>query len=268
MCLISLPVQAKDVKVFVYDVYAGGIHAVEASITTDLSEAGRYSIFLGAETRGFLGKMAPWNGVFESHGWVEKDGEYRPQLHRSTATWKGDEEVKSYYYGRDRSFKGLELKKHNKPLEKREVSDELTQGATDALSATLSVMRDVAAGQVCAGSEDVFDGKRRFKQVFRSEGTEDLKASKYNVFGGEAQVCTVEVVPVVGKWHEKPRGWMSIQEQGRERGTMPTVWMGMVEGHTVALPVKIRVKTDYGTLFMHLTEYVVDGKAVKAAKRK
>ena len=152
-CFVSFPAQAKEGKTFVYDVYAGGVHAVEASIHTDFSKAGRYSISLGARTRGFLAKVAPWNGIFESHGWVEKDGEYRPQLHRSTATWKGEKEVKSYHYGRDRSFKGLEIKDHDKPLRKREVADELTQGTTDALTATLSVLRDVAAGSSCSGSE-------------------------------------------------------------------------------------------------------------------
>jgi len=268
LCFLSLPVQAEGLQSFVYDVYAGGVHAVEASITTDLSKEGRYSVSLGARTRGFLGKVAPWNGIFESHGWVEKDGEYRPELHRSTATWKGDKEVKSYHYGRDRSFKGLEIQDHDGRIKNKDVEDSLTRGTTDALSATLSVMRDVAAGQNCAGSEEVFDGKRRFNQVFVSQGREELKVSKYNVFGGQAEICTVEVVPIAGKWYEKPRGWMSIQEQGRDRGTMPTVWMGMIEGHEVALPVKIRVKTDYGTLFMHLTEYAVDGEVVQVAKRK
>jgi len=53
---------------------------------------------------------------------------------------------------------------------------------------------------------------------------------------------------------------MSIQEQGRERGTMPTVWFAKVQEGQVAVPVKVRVKTDYGTLFMHLTDYQSAGK--------
>lgn len=48
---------------------------------------------------------------------------------------------------------------------------------------------------------------------------------------------------------------MSIQEQSRENGSLPTVWMAKMTEDAPAVPVKIRVKTDYGTLFMHLVRY-------------
>ena len=60
---------------------------------------------------------------------------------------------------------------------------------------------------------------------------------------------------------------MSIQEQGRERGTMPTVWLGKIAKNAPAIPVKIRVKTAYGTLFMHLAEYQNEGQIIVAEKR-
>jgi len=99
---------------------------------------------------------------------------------------------------------------------------------------------------------EIFDGKRRFKLWFKDAGTETLTKSRYNIYDGVAIKCSVEVEPISGKWHEKPRGWMSIQEQGREKGILPTVWMGTVKGTDLYVPVKVRVKTDYGTLFMHL----------------
>ncbi len=66
--------------------------------------------------------------------------------------------------------------------------------------------------------------------TFVAQGTEDLKATKYNVYEGPAEKCTVEVAPAGGKWHEKPRGWLSIQEQGRQHGQLPTVWFARMEG--------------------------------------
>jgi hypothetical protein len=71
-------------------------------------------------------------------------------------------------------------------------------------------------------------------------------------------------VPDGGKWYQKPRGWLSIQEQGRQKGSLPTVWMAKVNKTGPALPVKIRVVTDYGTLFMHLTK--IEGPQAMAAK--
>lgn len=61
--------------------------------------------------------------------------------------------------------------------------------------------------------------------------------------------------PDQGKWRKKPRGWLSIQEQGRQKGALPTIWLGQMGADKTYIPVKIRVKTDYGTLFMHLTSY-------------
>ena len=77
----------------------------------------------------------------------------------------------------------------------------------------------------------------------------------------------MEIKPVAGGWSEKPRGWLSIQEQGRDRGMMPTVWLANVSDDGPAVPVKIRVKTAYGTLFMHLAQYETGGNMVVAEKR-
>lgn len=239
----------------VYEVYAGGIHAVQARLNMDYSKPGHYSVKLGAHTRGFLGALAPWDGTFESHGWVLNKNDLRPRQHKSVAIWRGEKEIKDYAYTKDRRFKGLSIKDHDKPAYKKEVDAALTQGTTDVLTATLLVMQDVADGMPCEGASEVFDGKRRFELVFRDQGAESLNASRYNIYEGPARKCSVEVVPVAGDWHKKPRGWMSIQEQGRKRGTIPTVWVASLTEGQPAVPVKIRVKTAFGTLFMHLAEY-------------
>ena len=102
--------------------------------------------------------------------------------------------------------------------------------------------------------------------MFKEKGTVELKASRWNVYEGSAIECTAEVQPIAGKWHEKPRGWMSIQEQGRERGTIPTVWFAKITEGQPAVPVKVRVKTSYGTLFMHMTKYETAGNMLSLKK--
>ncbi len=105
---------------------------------------------------------------------------------------------------------------------------------------------------MCEGEADIFDGSRRFTLYFKDRGEVQLEASRYNMYEGAARYCTGEIEPKGGKWHEKPRGWLSIQEQGRKKGTLPSMWMGHVDGLSYAVPVKIMVKTDYGALMMHL----------------
>ncbi len=251
-----------------YDVYAGGFHVVSANLVVDTAKKSDYFIRLNANTHGMLAKLAPWDGYFESKGWYDLNtGMPRPQLHTSSSTWRGEGEIKEYRYNKDGSFIDYRIKddKHD-GKSPEEVDSVLTQGTTDAFSAALRVMAKISKDGKCEGSDDVFDGNRRFTQVFVHKASVDLKANEYNVYAGPAVECTIEVKQGPGKWHEKPRGWMSIQEQGRERGTMPTIWFAQVAPGQPAVPVKIRVKTEYGTLFMHLTGYNGAGKSLKLLK--
>ncbi len=227
----------------------------------------RYSLTLFAKTRGFLGSVAPWFGTFESHGWGSTKGDYRPEQHKSVSTWRDEKEIKDYAYGKDGKFIKITIDDHDKPPEVKDIEKEITDGTTDALTAALLVLENYNKTGTCEGSSKVFDGKRSFEQKFVHEENVELTSSKYNIYDGPAAKCTVEVIPHKGKWHEKPRGWMSIQEQGRERGTMPTMWVASLEDGAPAVPVKIFVKTAYGSLFMHLAEYESDGQILVAEKR-
>ncbi|MCC6597543.1 MAG: DUF3108 domain-containing protein [Alphaproteobacteria bacterium] len=252
----------------VYEVYAGGIHAVQAHLEMDLTRKGRYDLTLAAKTRGFLASLVPWEGTFESRGWVVggEDG-FRPEQHKSTAYWRDEIDIKDYRYKKDGHFISLTSIDEKGKSEERDLSPEVTDGTVDTLSATLQVLAAFNKTGKCEGESDVFDGKRRFRQIFRHTGEAQMEPTKYNIFKGKAAECTVEVVPVTGEWSKKPRGWLSIQEQGRERGMMPTLWIAQLHENGPAVPVKIRVKTAYGTLFMHLAEYQSGDQLVVAQKR-
>lgn len=262
----AFPANAASKQTMVYDVYASGIHVLDAQVEIDTSQKGRYSVLMQARTRGFLASLVPWEGTFESTGWAEGQGRYIPEIHRSTATEKKDTEFKEYRYTRAGGFKDLTIVEKGK-TKKEKSEPELTKGTTDALSAALEVLDKVGRGGECAGAADVYDGKRRFTQVFTQQSVDTLIASRYNRFAGAAVKCTVEVVPKGGAWHKKPRGWMSIQEQGRAHGALPTLWTAKLNKDGPAIPVKIMIKTGYGTLFMHLAKYS-DGDKMAAEKKK
>lgn len=254
---LNAPAFASEKQIMHYDVYAGGFHVVLAELTVDTAKKGRYELILESATRGFLDRIVRWKGIFSTQGWRDdKTGKAMPETHYSESWSREDYEKKTYRYGRDGSFKSYTVRDDKDDGKKpRPVEKELTHNTTDALTATLAVMQKVAAGGKCEGREEIFDGSRRYRLIFKDQGKANLKASRYNIFSGLATECTAEVEQIAGKWREKPRGWMSIQEQGRARGTMPTVWFAQMEEGQPAVPVRIRVRTDYGTLFMHLTKY-------------
>lgn len=254
----------KHRQIMTYDVYAGGFHVVEANLEVDLGKPKRYRLELDAKTRGFLRTLAPWDGTFETTGWYDSRRETpHPEIHRSSAVWRDELEAKEYKYRKDGGFQEYRVTDEYSKNEKRGVEKELTDKTTDVLSATLAVMEKISDGQKCEGTSEVFDGDRRYRMIFRDQGQVNLTATRYNLYEGPATQCVVEVQPVAGKWHKKPRGWMSIQEQGRQHGSLPTVWLAKMSEGEPAVPVKIRVKTDYGTLFMHLTGYQNGTKVLK-----
>lgn len=252
---LGIPAQASEKHTLTYDVYAGGIHVLEAAIDVDTREKGRYSLIMNAQTRGFLASLAPWSGSFETHGWRVSADDWRPELHKSVSVWREEEEIKEYNYSKDGGFQNLYVKDFKKKRKKRTVEMDITKDTTDVLTAAFMVFENVRDVGECSGESLVFDGKRRFKMTFKNEDAEMLKPVKYNVFEGVAAKCTVEVEPAGGRWHNKPRGWMSIQEQGRDKGTMPTLWLAKVIEGAPAIPVKMQIKTNYGTLFMHMTKH-------------
>ncbi len=258
MLVTAAPAQAEGLS---YNVFSGGIHAVNATLNIqEDDDKGRYKMVFTAATQGFLGKLAPWTGSFLSSGWVLKDGEFAPETHRSTAIWRGEEEVKTYSYGKDGGFKNLKVIEQGKDRTPKDLDLNIAKDTTDLLSAAMTMLASVENGEKCDHTDVVFDGERSFTITFRDVGTETLVANKYNTYSGPATMCEVEVTPKDGKWHKKPRGWLSIQEQGRKKGTLPVVWVAKLKGQPVAVPVKLRVASDYGTLFMHLTSKAVAAK--------
>ena len=263
----SLP--DKNTQHMTYEVFAGGINAVSAGLDVTYESKTRYRMTLSAETKGLLGSLVPWRGTFETIGWRGKNGHEMPEMHKSTARGRGDDDVetKEYKYTKEGHFSGLTVKEAGRDKSPGKIDDKLTQGTTDALTATLAIMNKVAGGAPCEGSSEVFDGMRRFSLIFKQQGEERLETTRYNSFEGPALRCEVEVRPVAGAWHEKPRGWMSIQEQGRELGSLPVIWLARIDKNGPAVPVKMRVKTDYGTLFVHLVNYQSADKDGKLATR-
>lgn len=246
-----------------YAVYSSGFHVVNARLNITEGKAD-YAATLSAGTQGFLRKLAPWDGIFRTKGWIIK-GALQPETHETVTTWRGEAETKTATYQKDGTFAGLKVIEQGRDRTPKDFDPAIAADTTDLLSVTLAMMRQAGAGQGCNYKATVFDGKRSFDMAFRQTGTEKLAATKYNSYTGDTLKCEVEITPKKGKWHEKPRGWLSIQEQGRKKGSLPVVWLGKVEGQTSLMPVKLKVTSDYGTLFMHMITPTSASTSAKAA---
>lgn len=250
LILIPMGAQAAPTRL-TYEVYAGGIHVVQAHLDLDLNKS-TYTASLFATTRGFLGRLVPWHGSFVSKGVYKGSDGYVVNSHKSLSSWKGSDDVAEYTYDKNGNFKSLKMTDNGKDKTPESVDPKLTRDTTDILTATLNMMNAAIKTGTCENTSDIFDSRRRFKLKYARQGDAILKPTRYSFYQGPAMKCTAEVIPDGGAWKKKPRGWLSIQEQGRKKGTLPTLWIAKIAPDVPPVPVRIMIKTDYGTLFMHL----------------
>jgi hypothetical protein len=242
-----------------YAVFASGFRtlAAQANIREGQDDYGTY---VTIKTDGLLKSFAPWSGILTSIGtFAPETGQRRPELHAFDNIWRGTNKRVEQRYDEKGALKNVVIKEDKRADEIKVADPALTDNATDILSAALEISRVIKDTDSCTSKQAVYDGKRRFIMEFDEQKRDNFKASKYNSYSGEAIKCIIKITPDGGKWRDKKRGWMSIQEQSIEKGHPPYIWFGKVtatnkdETKSAAwIPVKLQVKTSYGTLMLHL----------------
>jgi hypothetical protein len=232
-----------------YGLYTGGFNVVDIEGVYNI-DAGQYDLKMDLKTTGLLGKLAPWSGVIKSRG-HQTDGSVVPLEHSFASTWRDDTEKTTFIFDDEGTLKSLtRIDEDGKEIRDMPVAEVYEGNPVDMLSALFQVMNQ----DTCANEVMGFDKKRRFNMVFVSQDRVKMEKSKYSKFSGNAEICTVEIVPVAGKWRDKPRGWMSIQEQAKDNGQLPRLWFGKVHDEMPKIPVRFQIKTNYGTMIMHLKD--------------
>lgn len=247
LALLPITAHASEPLKVTYGLYAGGFNVVEIDGTYTLSK-NKYDLEMDLKTAGVLGRLAPWAGIIKTSG-INKGVKSIPLEHSFASTWRSETETTTYTFKKDGSLESAFLVEGGEAPKDKTPNDEVLKGnPIDMLSAMFRAMNNPS----CETTQPGFDRKRRFDMAFRSKGFDVLEQSRYSVFSGEAEICEIEIVPVAGKWREKPRGWMSIQGQAKENGQLPRLWFGKVRDNMPPIPVRFLIKTNYGTMIMHL----------------
>lgn len=249
--LFASPVHALEPLKVTYSLYASGFNLVDIDGTYTINDD-TYVMDMNLKTVGLLGKLAPWVGELNSNG-INAGDKSTPLLHKFASTWRDETETTSFKFNK----KG-ELLSHVKQEDDGKIKDKMPPKEVykdkpiDMLSAMFRAMNKDS----CETIEPVLDGKRRFDMSFISKGKDTLTKSRYSKFSGETEICEVEIIPIAGKWRDKPRGWMSIQNQAKGKGQLPKLWFGKVRDDMPAIPVRFLIKTNYGTMVMHLKSVI------------
>ena len=251
LLFLSLPASAANYTA-TYGIYTGGFHVVDLEGVFTVADDG-YSMSMDAKTIGLLGRLAPWSGALQTTGVYLRDGTPVPQAHSFVSTWKGKVETTQFTYDKNGNFAKKIYTDEKGNIETNGHDSSLSDGTVDMLTALHRSLLAAKDGD-CSAKIPSFDGKRRYNMVFRSGGEGEIKENRYSLYAGMAEICTIEIEPDGGKWREEPRGWMSLQEQSKGEGALPRLWYARMEGLDMPIPVKFMIKTNYGTMLMHLRE--------------
>ena len=242
-----LPAYAADPLKVTYGIYTSGFNVVDIDGTYVIGKD-TYDLEMDMKTVGMLGTLAPWAGVIDSNGMYDQE-KSKPLQYSFASKWRGKVETTNFVFGKNGKLTShILIDEDGNTHDKMPATEVYADNPVDMLSA----MFRAAHGKTCESVHPVMDGKRRFDMVFRSVGKDVRKKNRYSIFSGETEICEVEIVPVAGKWRDKPRGWMSIQGQAKENGQLPRLWFGKVRDDLPPIPVRFMIKTNYGTMLMHL----------------
>jgi len=233
-----------------YNVYAGGFRALQASLALALEQK-EYKVELDAKTEGFIGKLFPWAGKYETSGTKQKNI-LKPAAYEATSIWK-DEEKQTRLEFKNGLLKTRYETETGHPDSKTDIEAALAKDAVDMLTGAITLLQHTDGMESCEGTVPVFDGKRRYNLHFKDAGQGTIYESRYSLFHGEALKCIIEVEPVAGfSKRDQKRGWLAIQNHTKERKKMPTIWLSRLTEGGPIVPVRMEISSSYGAVIAHL----------------
>lgn len=249
-----------------YEGYLGGLHLMSAEVEMARNEKA-YRMVTNAEGRGLLGWVLDWRSTAVTEGVVGEDGVLRPLRHRRDMI-RGDRPAK---------IMQIEYRDDGVPLvarlreggEAKFAEAQTRKGTIDPMSAVTVIVDQMAAGQVCTGKFQVFDGKLRYDATAKMGDPRRLEASSYMMYGGIAERCDLILKAIDGFDDEEVKG------SPRERGSpgddtmVLTLYFAAPAEGLPSVPVLASADSDYGGLRIYLAraetaEIPTDGQRAEA----
>lgn len=235
-----------------YDVYIGGLEMFDTDIAVDLRPAA-YSLSLTAVPHGFLGRLFSWQSRLSSHGGLD-GGDPQPRRHQAISRWKDEEKSITLSYDRRGTARATFAPAPKKDDLKGRVpvTPDMTRGTLDVLTGTLLAVQAIGAGEGCARTIPVFDGRRRYDVVLEDAGEQTLAKSGYSSYAGPAVACRVAFRKVAGHSTrvERAKFWQYVD--GAQGRPPITVWFARQAVGGMTVPVRLTADTPLGNIVIHL----------------
>jgi hypothetical protein len=241
LCAAGASAQAAQSDLLLaYDVRYGGVTIMKLQARLDLATGldRSYAVALEGRTVGLLDRLKPIVFTATSEG-VSSGNRLQPALYATTTVKRQKRKGVTIAF----TPEAAPVTQFTPADDAEELPPpEVLEGSIDPASAFLTLVRSVADTAACAGTVEVFDGKRRYDVTFSTTAREILQKTSHSPYAGEAKRCQVKMRPVHGF---KP---------GKRRpldGT--TLWFADVLNGAPPLPVRIETEISLGAVRLELT---------------
>ncbi len=254
--LAAIPVVSAGTLKLEHSVYLGGLYM--GGVRTAIEEKGSsYEMFSKATTNKSLDWMFKWVAEGQSTGKFNGIS-ITPSSHYHQSAWNKKKRGATLSYKADGTVEAdLVGKKYTDLKKYTPVEPEMTKNSMDPMSMILAAFKKVQSGQGCTGTYPVYDGRRRYDVLLQDAGRKTFKKSRYSVFSGEASGCRIEMKQI-GGFKRKP-------DYQLPEGSELVIWSASPVEDGQAVPVRMQVLTDLGTMELHLERYS-DGTVSLASK--
>lgn len=245
--MTALPAGAEPVSAD-YQVYFGGLHVLNAEAKLERG-GGSYRLVAAAETQGLVGWLNPWKGTTESRGLLTA-GKVIPRHHLNWGTDDdSDSGARLVQLSYDAAGDIIEtvVQPEQDWEDRHPLPPDAGKGTLDPLSVIAGLGELLQNGGRCEGRFAVFDGRKRYDLIVTDAGERMLEPSSYSIYAGPARVCRLDYEMLGGHRMEKNK----YVETARER----LVWVARPDADAPPIPVRLEIKTAYGTLMGHLTGF-------------
>ena len=241
-----------------YRVYYGGFEVLHLSIDFQMAPKS-YEMELKFRTLGMIGSLFPWTMKAYARGRLIKDG-VRPVAAGNRNSWRGKQRWLELRYP-DRH--PIVTDAHPAPKGDKPTPESLLE-AIDLASAVIAMTRKFDKSRSCGLNLPVFDGRRRYDLVFRSDGIGAIRRNGYSAYAGPVVKCRVEMKRLAGfkTRHKAYGGWGE-----EDRAALVSMGRPFIAGPPV--PVKIEIQTRWGDVVAHLTgaKLAADGTTRELARK-
>ena len=121
----------------------------------------------------------------------------------------------------------------------------MKRGVTDPFSAMMTMLDRLKAGRPCAGTFQIYDGRRRAELLFTDFGSEIVPKDRDFGYQGKAMVCGVEIKPLGG---HRLKTRFKMRDPGKPRTKAYVADLG----NGIFVPVRFETNLFWGRLVTRL----------------